>query len=93
MEVVIFVLSLPLVGGAFLALYGHRDFAPELNVLFSAATFISACFLSLQVISQGPLIVLDQQFFLDSLRVPLRENPLMGEHPRVGNARLYRLAT
>lgn len=65
----VFVLTLPLAGGAILAGYGHRDFAPELNVMFSTATFAGACLLTMRVITQGSMIVLNQQFFIDPLNV------------------------
>jgi hydrogenase-4 component F len=67
MEAMLLVLMTPVAGGAVLAWCGHREFAPELNVAFSAGTFAAACLLTAQVISQGPMAVLDRQFFIDPL--------------------------
>ncbi len=43
MEVFFLVLGIPLAGGVVLALSGHWDQAPEINVGFSLGTFIAAC--------------------------------------------------
>jgi hydrogenase-4 component F len=69
MEPLLFVLGIPLVGALVLALYGHRDFAPELNVSFSLGTFVAAALLALQVMRDGPLFALRQEFFVDPLNV------------------------
>ncbi len=69
MEAVLFVLFTPLAGSVALALFGHRKFAPELNVAFSSGTFLAASLLTARIISQGPMIVLNQQFFIDPLNV------------------------
>lgn len=69
MDPLLFVLCAPLVGGAVLALGGHRDYAPELNVGFSLATFVAAVFLAVQVVASGPLFGFGKQFFVDSLNV------------------------
>ena len=42
MPVLFFVLGIPLLGSAVLASTGHRDFARNVNVAFSLATFIAA---------------------------------------------------
>jgi hydrogenase-4 component F len=63
------VLALPLAGGIVLALVGHRDWAPEVNVAFSLANFIAACGLTVRVVSEGPLFALGQEFFIDPLNV------------------------
>jgi hydrogenase-4 component F len=57
MELLLIVLSIPLAGGVTLALIGHRDYAPEVNALFSLGTLVAAIFLTLQVIEGGPLFV------------------------------------
>ncbi|MEX0958806.1 MAG: hydrogenase 4 subunit F [Burkholderiales bacterium] len=63
------VLAIPLTGSLALALYGHRDYARWLNVLFSLGTFLAACALTAQVISEGPLFALNNEFFIDPLNV------------------------
>jgi hydrogenase-4 component F len=64
-----FVLMIPLLGGLVLAFTGHRDFARNINVAFSFATFVAACALTAQIISHGPILVWDKQFFIDPLNV------------------------
>jgi hydrogenase-4 component F len=66
---VVAVLGIPLAGGLALALLGHRDYAPEVNVLFSFATFCAAAVLTVEIIAGGPILVLGKQFFVDSLNV------------------------
>ena len=69
MPVLFFVLGIPLLGSAVLAFTGHRDFARNVNVVFSLATFIAACVLTGQIIANGPVFVWSQQFFIDPLNV------------------------
>ena len=69
MEALLFVLGIPFLGSLVLAFIGHRNFARDINVGFSLATFIAACMLTVQVISDGPLFVLNREFFIDSLNV------------------------
>jgi hydrogenase-4 component F len=64
-----FVLSIPLLGSAVLAFTGHRDYARNVNVAFSLTTFLAACALTAEVISGGPMLVWDKQFFIDPLNV------------------------
>jgi hydrogenase-4 component F len=63
------LLGLPLAGGAALAAFGHRERAPEINVAFSLATLLAAVALTAQVVAQGPMLVLERQFFVDPLNV------------------------
>ena len=63
------VLALPFSGAALLALYGHRAQASLINVAVSTATLIAAAALTWQVITGGPLLVADKQFFVDSFNV------------------------
>ena len=65
----ILLLGSPLAGAALLALYGHRDRAAELNTLFSVITFLGAVALTVRVVEHGPMRVLGQQLFVDSLNV------------------------
>jgi hydrogenase-4 component F len=67
-EIIVLLLS-PLAGGAVLAVIGHRNFAPEINTAFSILTFGAAAALVAQVIAQGPVSALAEQFFVDSLNV------------------------
>jgi len=65
----ILLLGSPLAGAALMALYGHRDRAAELNTLFSVFTFLGAGALTVRVVEHGPMRVLGQQLFVDSLNV------------------------
>lgn len=69
MPALFFVLGFPLLGSAVLAFTGHRDFARNVNVAFSLATFIAACVLTAQIVAEGPTLVWDKQFFVDPLNV------------------------
>jgi len=69
MIALLFVLGIPLLGGAALALVGHRTFARDVNVFFSFCTFVAACVMTVQVINNGPAFVWDKQFFIDPLNV------------------------
>ncbi|NMM12169.1 MAG: hydrogenase 4 subunit F [Rhodoferax sp.] len=69
MPALFFVLGIPLLGSLVLAVTGHRDVARNLNVAFSFGTFVAACFLTAQIIADGPTLVWDQQFFIDPLNV------------------------
>ncbi len=69
MYALFFVLAIPLMGGAVLAFTGHRDFARNINVAFSFGTFVAACALTAQIVSDGPILVWDKQFFIDPLNV------------------------
>ena len=69
MSALYFVFGIPLLGGLVLAMLGHRSYAREINVGFSAASFIAACFLTVQVIDSGPLFAMGKQFWIDSLNV------------------------
>jgi len=68
MEVLI-VLGLPLAGAALLALTGHRAWAPELNATMSFATFFATLLLAARVVADGPILALDDQFFVDPFNV------------------------
>jgi hydrogenase-4 component F len=63
------VLGLPLAGAALLAIVGERDAAPTVNVAASLLTFLAAAALTVRVIVDGPLLVLDRQFFVDPFNV------------------------
>jgi len=66
---VLLVLALPLAGAVVLALVGERDAAPRFNVAASGLTFAAAVALTIRVVADGPLLVLDRMFFVDSFNV------------------------
>jgi hydrogenase-4 component F len=75
---ILLVLGLPIVGGIVLALIGERDEAPAINVVASLLTFLASVALTVRVIVDGPLLVvvnegplrvLDRQFFVDPFNV------------------------
>ena len=63
------VLGIPLLGAALLAAVGHRGRAPEVNVLMSLLTFVAAASLTTRVIADGPLLALNELFFVDAFNV------------------------
>jgi len=65
------VLGTPLVGAALLALLGERGFAATINVAVSFVTLLAAAALTVRVLVDGPLLVIDRQFFVDSFNVSL----------------------
>ncbi|MDE2393986.1 MAG: hydrogenase 4 subunit F [Burkholderiales bacterium] len=69
MSMLLVVLAIPLAGGAVLALVGHRDRAMEINVAFSATTFVGAALLTAEVVESGPLFAWNREFFVDPLNV------------------------
>jgi hydrogenase-4 component F len=68
-ETLLFVLAFPLAGSLALAFIGQREVARDVNVAFSAATFVSACALTARVVSSGPLLAFGDEFFIDPLNV------------------------
>ena len=70
MEILV-LLGMPLLGGAMLALFGNRRWAPELGVAMSFVTFLAAAALTARVIRDGPLMTFEAQFFIDSFNVVL----------------------
>ena len=69
MEALVFVLGIPLAGSVVLAFIGDRGFARDVNAGFSFATFVAACALTARVVSSGPLLAFDEEFFIDPLNV------------------------
>jgi len=69
MEEVLLVLTLPLAGGVLLALFGHKRWAPELNSAMSLATVVAAGLLTGRVVTDGPVLALNEQFFVDPFNV------------------------
>ena len=69
MEALFALLVIPLVGGVALWTLGEHDYAPEANSLFSLTTFATSLLLAAQVISEGPVMGIYEQFFVDPLNV------------------------
>src|SRR5512134_1050460 len=65
------LLGVPLFAAVALAFIGDRKLAPEVNILGSAATFATSAVLALQVYEQGPLLALNNFFFIDAFSVYL----------------------
>ncbi len=63
------VLGIPLLGSVVLALTGHRAWARDVNVGFSALTFLAACVLTAEVVAGGPQFVWEREFYVDALNV------------------------
>src|SRR6188508_2992924 len=63
------VLGVPLTGGIVLAFWGHQRYAPELNAGMSLLTLLAAAALTTRVIAEGPLLVWDENFFVDPFNV------------------------
>ena len=64
------VLGIPLAGGVFLALWGNRGNAPEINALFSLLTLIAAAVLTASIVEHGPMMVGGEGwFFIDPFNV------------------------
>ncbi len=51
---IFWLLGIPLAGGTFLALWGCRSYAPEINALFSFLTLLAAALLTHRIIERGP---------------------------------------
>jgi hydrogenase-4 component F len=68
-QALFFVLGIPLLGSVVLAFTGHRGFARDVNAGFSFATFAAACALTARVVSSGPLLAGDEEFYIDPLNV------------------------
>jgi hydrogenase-4 component F len=63
------LLGTPILGSLLLGVLGANRRAPELNVAFSALTFLAACVLTSRVITEGNLLVMREQFFIDAFNV------------------------
>ncbi len=63
------VLGIPLAGGIFLALWGSRGSAPEINALFSFLTFVASAILTQRIIEHGPMMAGNGWFFIDPFNV------------------------
>lgn len=63
------LLGSPLAGALALAAFGARRRAAELNAAFSLLTMLAAAALAARVVTEGPLIVGREQFFIDPFNV------------------------
>jgi hydrogenase-4 component F len=63
------VIGIPLAGAITFGFLGARRYAPELNSVFSLATFVAACALTARVIQHGDLLLLGEQCFIDPFNV------------------------
>ena len=63
------VLSFPLVGALLLAVVGERGAASRVNIAVSLLTWLASLALTVRVIRDGPLLVVDRLFFIDSFNV------------------------
>src|SRR5271157_264547 len=63
------VLGLPLLGALLLAAIGERAPASRVNVVVSLLTWLASLALSIKVVRDGPLLVMNKLFFIDSFNV------------------------
>jgi len=59
------LVATPFAGTLLFALFGSHARAAEINVVFSAVTFVAACALGAEVMSVGTLTLLHEQFCVD----------------------------
>jgi len=65
------LLGVPLFGAVALVFLGDRKYAPEINILGSAATFAAGLGLALEVYFQGPMLAGGKFFFVDAFNLYL----------------------
>ena len=65
----VLVLAIPLAASVLLAFVGHRPWAANVNIAGSLGTLLAAALLTFRVVRDGPLMLLDEQFFVDPLNV------------------------
>ena len=63
------LLGSPLAGALVFAAFGARRWAADLNAGVSFVTLLAACALAARVITEGPLVVAREQFFIDPFNV------------------------
>jgi hydrogenase-4 component F len=69
MDLFVILLAVPLISGVLLTVVGERDWAPNLNIIASAGTFLVSALLTAEIIAQGPRFAFGEQFFIDSMNV------------------------
>jgi hydrogenase-4 component F len=63
------ILAVPLAGALVLAAVGDRSEAPTINVSVCGLTLLAASWLTMRVISEGPILAVDKLFFVDAFNV------------------------
>jgi hydrogenase-4 component F len=63
------VLGIPLAGALLLAVIGERAPASRVNIAVSLLTWLASLALSFKIVRDGPLLVVNKLFFVDSLNV------------------------
>jgi len=63
------VLLTPIAGAVLLGLCGHRAHAGAVNAAMSLLTLVAAALLTAQVVEHGPMLALEELFFVDSFNV------------------------
>jgi hydrogenase-4 component F len=63
------VLCIPPAGALLLAVFGERAAGSRVNVATSLLTWLASLALSVKVIREGPLLVMDKLFFVDSFNI------------------------
>jgi len=66
---ILFVLGMPLAGALVLGVAGGRAHAALLNSFFSLACLVAAAFLTIRVVDEGPILAMEELFFVDSFNV------------------------
>ncbi|MHB8883379.1 MAG: hydrogenase 4 subunit F [Thermodesulfovibrionales bacterium] len=69
--ILLVLLGVPLAAALLLAFIGDRKFAPEINILGSAATCAAGFALALEVYEHGPMMAGGKFFFVDAFNVYL----------------------
>ncbi len=69
MSEILFVLGMPLAGALVLGVAGGRAHAALLNSFFSLACLVAAAFLTIRVVDEGPILAMEDLFFVDSFNV------------------------
>ena len=69
MSELVLVLAIPLAASATLAFVGHRPYAAGINIAGSLLTLLAAALLTIRVVRDGPINLLDEHFFVDPLNV------------------------
>src|SRR5689334_9081586 len=65
----ILVLAIPVLSAVVLTVLGARAQAATWNVVASLLTFLAASALTIRIVAQGPILVLERQFFVDTFNV------------------------
>ena len=69
MDLFVILLAIPLVSGVLLTVAGERAWAPHLNIIASAGTFLASALLTAEIVAGGPRFAFGEAFFIDSMNV------------------------